>query len=158
MNTRGLTFIEVIVAAGALAVVLGIFTTLLVGNIRQSAVVGGRAQANQIGIFLGRQILEADDRALPPAGSSFNWDYGQLSSSTTGFATLTAEQQFGNIGLYRASITNQGTPSWAGSGWQVSQYRIEVCWRSPEGEQCVRQSIVGPSPALAGNELVTNIN
>ncbi len=158
MRNRGLTFIEVIVAAGALAIVLGLFTTLLVGNMRQTSVVGGRAQANQLGIFLGRQILEADDRALPAVGSSLEWGYGQLSNPSTGFASLTAEQQFGNINLYRARITNQGTPSWAGSGWQIHQYRIEVCWHSPEGEQCVRQSIIGPSPAAAGSEIVTNIN
>ncbi len=158
MKSKGLTFVEVIVAAGALAIVLGLFTTLLVGNMRQTSVVGGRAQANQLGIFLGRQILEADDRALPATGNSLSWNYGQLNSSSTGFASLTAEQQFGNIALYRASITNQGVPSWAGSGWQVNQYRIEVCWQSPEGEQCVRQAIIGPSPAQAGSEIVTNIN
>ncbi|MCS7058183.1 MAG: type II secretion system protein [Meiothermus sp.] len=158
MRNQGLTFIEVIVAAGALAVVLGFFTTLLVGNMRQTTIVGGRAQANQIGIFLGRQILEADDRALPAAGQSLRWNYGQLNDASIGFATLTQEQQFGNIALYRASITNQGTPSWAGSGWQVSQYSIEVCWQSPEGERCVQQSIIGPAPALAGNEVVTNVN
>jgi len=158
MKNRGLTFIEVIVAAGALAIVLGLFTTLLVGSMRQSSVVGGRAQANQLGIFLGRQILEADARAIPAAGSSLDWNYGQLNNPSSGFASLTAEQQFGNIALYRARITNQNAPSWAGSGWQVHQYRIEVCRQSPEGEQCVRQSTIGPSPAQAGSYIYTNIN
>jgi len=158
MRNQGLTFVEVIVATGALAIVLGLFTTLLVGNMRQTSITGGRVQANQIGIFLGRQILEADDRALPTVGNSLSWGYGQLNSSSIGFPSLTSEQQFGNIALYRASVANQGVPSWAGSGWQVSQYRIEVCWQSPEGERCVRQSIIGPSPALAGSEIVTNIN
>lgn len=158
MKNRGLTLIEVVVAAGALAIVLGIFTTLLVGNMRQTTVVGGRAQANQLGIFLGRQILEADERAVPAEGESRAWDYGQLTNATSGFPSLTSEQQFANLALYRASVTNQGAPSWASSNWQISQYRIEVCWRSPEGEQCVNQSIVGPSPAQVGSEINSGIN
>ncbi len=158
MKNRGLSLIEVVVAAGALAIVLGIFTTLLVGNMRQTSIVGGRAQANQLGLFLGRQILEADERAVPAAGQSFNWGYGQLSNASSGFPSLTSEQQFANLALYRAGVTNQGAPSWASSGWQVNQYRIEVCWRSPEGEQCVFQSIIGPSPAQIGSELNSGIN
>lgn len=158
MRSRGLTLIEVVVAAGALAIVLGIFTTLLVGNMRQTSIVGGRAQANQLGLFLGRQILEADERAVPAVSESLYWDYGQLSNATSGFPSLTSEQQFANLSLYRASVINQGTPSWASNSWQINQYRIEVCWRSPEGEQCVNQSIIGPSPAQAGSEINSGIN
>ncbi|KZK15121.1 MAG: prepilin-type N-terminal cleavage/methylation domain-containing protein [Meiothermus ruber] len=158
MRNRGLTLIEVVVAAGALAIVLGIFTTLLVGNMRQTSIVGGRAQANQLGLFLGRQILEADERAVPDEGESLTWGYGGLINATSGFPSLTSEQQFANLALYRASITNQGAPSWASSSWQISQYRIEVCWRSPEGEQCVNQSIIGPSPARVGAEINSGIN
>ncbi|MCX7801479.1 MAG: type II secretion system GspH family protein [Meiothermus ruber] len=158
MRNRGLTLIEVVVAAGALAIVLGIFTTLLVGNMRQTTIVGGRAQANQLGIFLGRQILEADERAVPAEGESRTWDYGQLTNATSGFPSLTSEQQFANLALYRASVTNQGAPSWASSNWQINQYRIEVCWRSPEGEQCVNQRIIGPSPAQVGTEINSGIN
>lgn len=153
-----MTLIEVVVAAGALAIVLGIFTTLLVGNMHQTSIVGGRAQANQLGLFLGRQILEADERAVPAVGGSFYWKYGQLSNATNGFPSLTSEQQFANLSLYRASVTNMGTPSWASNSWQINQYRIEVCWRSPEGEQCVNQRIIGPSPAQVGTEINSGIN
>lgn len=51
MRNRGLTLIEVIVAAGALAIVLGIFTTLLVGSMRQTSVVGGGPRPISWGFF-----------------------------------------------------------------------------------------------------------
>lgn len=158
MRKHGVTLIEAMVAAAALILVLGVFTTLIVGNMRQTTIVGARAQANQLGIFLGRQIIEGDPNAMANQGQPKAWAYGTLNNTSTGFSTLTQERQFGDINLYRAEVSNQGAPSWTGTGWQVNQYQIQVCWRSPEGEKCVRQAIIGPSPALAGSDPVTTIN
>lgn len=158
MKTRGITLVEAVVAAAALTLVLGVFTTLIVGNMKQTTIVGARTQANQLGIFLGRQVIEGDNKVLADQGQSKTWAYGSLSNITTGFSTLTQERQFGDITLYRAEISNRGAPSWASSTWQVNQYRINVCWRSPEGEKCIQQDIIGPSPSSASSETVTYIN
>jgi len=146
MKPKGLTLVEAIIAAVALILVLGIFTTLVAGNLRTTSIVGARAQANQLAAFLGRQIVEGDTSVLPQANQTFSWGYGNLTAT---FNTLTAERQFGDINLYSANITNKGTPSWAAANWSVNQYSIQVCWKSPEGEKCAKQDTVGPTPASA---------
>ncbi|WP_027892945.1 prepilin-type N-terminal cleavage/methylation domain-containing protein [Calidithermus chliarophilus] len=152
MNRRGLTLIEVIVALAVLGIALSAFMLLILGNMRQNVESGGRTEASQLLNYFGRRLVGADDEVMPDSASTYReWNYGTLS---TNFPDLTSEGNFANPNLYRARITNEGTPTWAVSGGlnlsSLRAYRIQVCWRGAQGESCVEARTVGAAPVAGG--------
>lgn len=152
MKIRGLTIIEVVVAIAALSVVLGVIGTLMAGSLRENRNLGSKGQANQLAVFIGRQLM--DDSAVAPALNGTNtWTYGQL---TTQFPGLTQENKFGDVNLYKATVVNRGVPSW-GANMSIWQYRINVCWKAMKetsqdnGERCTQTDTIGPIPTPTNN-------
>lgn len=152
MRTRGLTLVEVLVAVAALSVVLGVIGTLMAGSLRENRNLGSKGQANQLTVFLGRQLMD-DSNVAPALNASSTWDYGQL---TTRFPGLTQESKFGDVNLYKATVVNRGVPSW-GANMSIWQYRITVCWKVSKessqdtGERCAQSDTIGPIPTPTNN-------
>jgi prepilin-type N-terminal cleavage/methylation domain-containing protein len=141
MNPKGLTLIEVMVAMSVLLVALTAFGSLTVSNLRQNQVSGSRTQAVQIMNYLGRRVTGADSAVTPTSTATpLIWNYGALRSA---FPDLS---QTGNPDVYRAKVTNNG--QWNGAGVTVAQFRVEVCWRSPGGETCVRSDTLAADPTV----------
>ena len=157
MKPRGLTLIEALISMVVLSVAFSAFTALIVGNLRENAKAGARTQATQLLGYLGRQVAGGDTPAILPDNSTTPsaWGYGQLQAA---FSDLTRERQYADVGLYRASIENRGGYTAGISGVDLVQYRISVCWRTPEGESCLRADTLGrrkvlvnPAPPAVAN-------
>jgi type II secretory pathway pseudopilin PulG len=145
VNRSGLTLIEAIIAMAIMAAILTAFTALVVGNIRENAKSGAKVQAVQVLNYLGRKVTGGDSNVLPNSGS-LEWNYGQLSNN---FGDLQRERQWADLNLFKASVDNLGDFNRV-SGVVLINYRINVCWQSPEGEQCVRATTVGRDPVVVG--------
>lgn len=143
MKSSGLTLVEAIIAMAILGVILTAFTALVVGNIRENAKSGAKVQATQVLNYLGRKVTGGDSDVLPSTGS-LEWNYGELPTS---FTDLQRERQWADLNLFTARVQNQGAFT-AVSGVELVSYRIQVCWRAPEGEACVRANALGRDPVV----------
>ncbi|UZX16739.1 prepilin-type cleavage/methylation domain-containing protein [Thermus sp. PS18] len=133
---------EVLVALAILSLVLVALNTTLITSLRQTSVSGARTQAVQILNYVGRRIVGGETSLLPP--SYLTYDYGTLRQV---FPDLPREVHFANPDLYRVSIENLGTPSWASNlGVAVNEYRIQVCWRQAGKEHCTEALTYASSP------------
>lgn len=148
---RGLTVVEVLLALVVLGIVTAAVVTTYVGSIRNNADAGRRTQSAQLLNTLGRRIAGADAVVLAHPDDPLEWDYGELRGA---FPELVGDG-VSEPDLYRATITNLGTISLAGS--QAVRYSITVCTQAQgsDAERCVDgfTASVPPSDAGSGGEL-----
>ena len=144
---RGLTILEVVLAVAIIAIVMGVLTTTVVSNLKQTSTTGASSQAAQVLNYLGRRVAGGQTEVLPPANTTARrWDYGQLTAFTD---LATAERGISDPIFYKAQVTNSGQVQLAGS--QLTRYTIEVCHERGGGEHCVSGTTFGPSPLNAAN-------
>jgi hypothetical protein len=153
MNKLGLSLMEVLIAIVALAITLVALNTMMTSNIVQNASTGKLTQAIQLVNYLGRRVTGGDASVLPTPVTPLTWNYGNL---RTNFSDLPQGANFGNPDHYKARITNRGTwSSAAANNIVLAQYRIEVCWRTGEGERCTQADTLaipnGNNEAEIGN-------
>ncbi|MDX2003953.1 MAG: prepilin-type cleavage/methylation domain-containing protein [Meiothermus sp.] len=155
MSTRGLTIIEVLIAIICLAVALTALNASMVGSIVQNSSTGQLSQAIQIVNYLGRRISGRDLSLLPSTTTTpLNWAYGSL---RTNFPDLPQAGNFGNLDGYRATITNRG--NWSHSAAPnivLTQYRIQVCWRTTEAERCTDADTLGFNQSNGAADVIVN--
>lgn len=141
MKKLGLSLMEVLIAIVALAITLVALNTMITGNIVQNASTGKLTQAIQLVNYLGRRVTGGDSNLLPSVTTPLSWGYGNLG---TAFSDLPGGANFGNPNNYKATITNRGTWSnAAANGIVLSQYRIQVCWKTGQGERCTEADTLG---------------
>ena len=145
----GLTLIEVIVAIAVLAVAMGTLTSLLLGSMRQNLSAGKRTQAAQVLNHLGRLLVGGDPRLLAPRGSDLEWEYGELEAA---FPELAGSGGLSEPDLYRVRVQNLGTPATVRElGINLDAYRIEVCWKRADKEDCLNGEAISAPPSSAGS-------
>ncbi|KGQ22990.1 prepilin-type N-terminal cleavage/methylation domain-containing protein [Thermus filiformis] len=154
MKAKGLTLLEVILSLAIVSLVLLALSASLVSSLRQTAITGGRTQAVQILNYLGRRVAGGESALLPTGTLSF--DYGTLRNR---FPDLPREARFANPDLYRAAITNLGTPAWAGNlALPLNEYRIQVCWRQSGQESCTEARTFSSPPSAGDAPPLPGIN
>lgn len=140
----GLTVVEVLVALAIVGVVVAILTTVTLSSVRHDANSGSRTQAVQILSYLGRLASVSDALLLDGDGT---WGYGELRDS---FSELRREARNADPDLYRAELESLGQVG-IGNG-VVELYRVTVCWRAIEDENCVRGDTAGPVPSASSDD------
>lgn len=147
----GLTVVEVLVAITIIGVVVALLSTITVSSVRHDATSGARTQAVQVLSYLGRLASASDPNLV---GGSGSWDYGELKGA---FKELAVEANRADPSLYRASVEEVGEVG-IGAGTAIL-YRLEVCWRVAQEEQCVDGDTAGPDmppPGVEGPDPVVN--
>lgn len=146
-RARGLTVLEVLLAMVVLGIVTAAVMVTYVSSIRNNADAGRRTQSAQLLNALGRRVAGADAAVLAHPDTPLEWAYGELGDSfpelrSDGVTEPTA---------YRATITNLGTVTLAGSS--AVRYEVTVCTRATgsEGERCVTGVTAGVPPSEAGS-------
>lgn len=149
MGRRGrlaaLTLIEVLVALGIVAIAITILTSVSVSVLRTGSTTNLRTQSAQVLSYLGRRVAGGSNDALPPAGETFEWAYGELGE---GFPDLAGAQGVADVDRYRATIRSQGDVSFVGAS--AVRYDIDVCTEASTGETCIGGVTFGPTPAPSG--------
>lgn len=154
---KGMTLLEVVLAISILSLVLLALNATLVSSLRETSLSGARTQAVQIVNYVGRRIV-GGDTSLLPGSDPLNYTYGELHRR---FPDLPQEVRYANPNLYRLSIRNLGTPSWANAlGVGVREYQILVCWRQGGREFCTegRTFSAPPSSTSPSAPLLEGIN
>lgn len=148
-SKRGLTVVEVIVALAIIGTVLAVFSTSVVGNMKQNSSSGSRTGAVRFLDHLGRLIVEGDSNVLPASNATTRtWAYGDLDT----LPELSNEGGFGDPNLYKAKVTKGTQPSWATSeGLALTAYTLEVCWKNTGEDICVQATGVGPTGSSSTN-------
>jgi prepilin-type N-terminal cleavage/methylation domain-containing protein len=146
MNRKGITLIELLIALAILSVAMSGFTYLIINNMRFNASSGFKSQAAQILNYLGRRAVNGDGDVLP-SGSIKQWGYTQLSTSFTDLAKA------GNLAepdLFRAEVSDLGP--WTNEDGTVSlqRYRVRVCWKNADIEECIKAHTLGPKALAVG--------
>lgn len=145
MNKRGLTIIEVVLAVAIIAVIMGILTTTVVSNLRQTSTTGASSQAAQVLNYLGRRVAGGDTDVLPGTNASTRvWDYGELRNFSD---LMSSTEGITDPVFYSAQVTNNGAVNLARS--QLTQYTIEVCHERGGGVHCIEGTTFGPAPSDA---------
>lgn len=144
MRERGLTIIEVVLAVAIIAIIMGILTTTVVTNLKQTSVTGASTQAAQVLNYLGRRVAGGHADVLPSNGAPLTWDYGNL----TAFKDLVSGGGVSDPALYKAQIVYTGDVTLASSS--LRRYDIEVCHKRA-GEHCVSGITFGPAPPTLPN-------
>lgn len=130
MNDRsGFSLLETIVAIAVCGIVLAALASVNVTSLRQSRFGSERAQATQVLDTVGRRVVGGQDtRVLPGASDAIEFDYGDLD-------TLLLLNEDGATDRFRVTVTHEANMTVGTSA--VGRYRIEVCYRAGDGEQCV---------------------
>lgn len=145
-DRKGLTVVEVLVALAIVGIVVAVLTTITLSSVRHDANSGSRTQAVQILSYLGRLASVSDPMLLD---GDQEWDFGEL---RTAFTELRVEARNANPDLYRAEVEELGQTG-LGNG-VVELYRVTVCWRAIENENCVQGETAGPVPSASEDDTV----
>lgn len=143
-RSNGLTVVEVLVALTIVGVVVAVLTTVTISSVRHDANSGSRTQAVQILSYLGRLASVSDPLLL---GGDGTWGFGELRDT---FTELRREARNADPDLYRAEVESLGQVG-IGSG-VVELYRVTVCWRAIENENCVQGDTAGPVPSASSDD------
>lgn len=126
----GFSLIETIIAIAVCGIVLAALASVNVSSLRQARFGDARIQATQVLDTVGRRVVggEAGD-VIPGAGETIEFDYGELDS-------VLALNSEATTARFRVSIDHEQNVSIGSS--VVGRYRISVCYRAGDGEQCVQ--------------------
>jgi prepilin-type N-terminal cleavage/methylation domain-containing protein len=133
MTSRsGFSLIETIIAIAICGIVLAALASVNVTSLRQARFGNDRLQATQVLDTVGRRVVGGGDTSLLPGiSSTVSYDYGDLD-------TLLDLNEATTTDRYRVTITQAGNLTVGES--TVGIYRIQVCFRAGDDEQCVEGS------------------
>jgi len=155
MNRAGMTIVEVLVALVVVGMALGLLSTGVVGNLRQTERFAARTQSGQVLAYLGRRVAGGDAGVLAANGAPRTWDYGDLPAAFADHAAGSGGRD--DAARYRASVEQVAVVTFVGAS--AVQYRIAVCTQDLSGESCVLGTTLGPPPASGGTTpLLPGIN
>lgn len=131
MNDRsGFSLLETIIAIAVCGIVLAALASVNVSSLRQTRFGNERVQATQVLDTVGRRVVGGQDtNVIPGASETIEFDYGELED-------LLALNTDATTARYRVVIEHEANMTVGSSS--VGRYRIEVCYRAGEGEQCVQ--------------------
>lgn len=133
MRSRGgFSLIETIIAIAVCGIILAALANVNVSSLRQARFGNERVQATQVLDTVGRRVVGGEEASLLPGiGATVEFDYGELDALVDLNDPATTDR-------YRVTITQAGNLTVGTS--TVGIYRVEVCFRAGEGEQCVEGS------------------
>ena len=143
MKREGFTILEVMFALAIFAVITAVFSTALVGSIRQTNTIGEQTQASRMLNFIGRQVAGGQSGfILPEEGSPREWDYGELTDS---FPELDQDDAVTDPERFNATITNIGELTFGAADIDIVQYDVQVCYEVAGNERCVNGTTMSAS-------------